>query len=119
MDTDILAATIIIALTFAISFGLAFLYVMGTVSSRDNPPNPEYDRFVAINAICPCTSENVSYCQGRSGCIHAYEYCQRRQCPQCFVKAPEEDGICGHPQLERREGFPYCSLINKNHKCPW
>ncbi|MCJ7697323.1 MAG: hypothetical protein MUO73_03225 [Thermoplasmata archaeon] len=64
---------------------LAFLTFQLVLPSIANPPNPEYERFVEINAMCPCTAENSSYCQDRSICIHAYEYCQRKQCPQCFT----------------------------------
>ena len=85
-DTIITAAIVIGTIIAAIIFSVVVIYlVSGEISFALNPPNPEYARFVEINAMCSCTAENVSHCQDRGICIHAYESCQRKQCPQCFT----------------------------------
>jgi hypothetical protein len=45
-----------------------------------------YDHYISIRDTCPCTIEHDAECRNHSGCIHAYEYCQRESCPDCFVR---------------------------------
>ena len=76
----VVVATVILVWAF---IAVAFPYAREAVGAI-NDPNEDYEWFLSINALCNCTQENASYCESVSGCIHAYEYCQREQCPECW-----------------------------------
>jgi hypothetical protein len=42
--------------------------------------NPEYYEYVHIKEYSNCTRSNDTFCIERSGCVHAYDACQRDQC---------------------------------------
>lgn len=46
----------------------------------------DYNQYCSIRDTCQCTIDHDAECINHSVCIHAYEYCQREACPECFVR---------------------------------
>lgn len=61
---------------------IAFPYITHFIDVITNPPHEpdEYEIYVYYRDINDCTKANDSYCLNRSGCVHAYSYCQHEQC---------------------------------------
>lgn len=66
---------LIILLTVILAFVVA-----GSVLANLTDTNPEYHQYVHIRDFSNCTMSNDTYCTGRSGCVHAYDACQRDRC---------------------------------------
>lgn len=62
-------------------FVLAVNLVVNHVTDAVIPHNPEYEYYIHIRDASNCTQMNDTYCINRGGCVHAYEHCQRLQCP--------------------------------------
>lgn len=54
------------------------------IAESMSPIDTEHDYYLNIRDASNCTKTNDSPCLARSGCIHAYEYCQKQQCPEVF-----------------------------------